>query len=145
MRGCALLLAGCAAAGPRLHLDLKTGDAVTRLEQTCAATLHVTVTDDEHHPAPRVPLHFEVESVERCMEQTVARHTLRTELVLSDANGAAVTCDPWSVTREDPWKGIDGCRSVFAEPRLVAGEGSRQVIKAPPFTDGMTVALRHGH
>jgi hypothetical protein len=145
VRACALLLAACATAGPRLHLDLRTGDAVTLLAPTCAATFHVSVTDDAQHPAPHVPVHFEIESVERCMEETVARHTLLTELAVTDANGMALTCDPWGVTRDDPWKGIEGCHSVFAEPHLIVGEGSKQVIKAPPFADGMTVALRHGH
>src|SRR5262249_15539250 len=103
-----LLAAACAAPGTAPHLELKnlqgavrSGTPVeARLTRTCAATFHVSITDDDQKPAARVPVHFELDSVERCMEQTVAHHTLATEPALSDETGHATTCDPDRVARD---------------------------------------------
>jgi hypothetical protein len=143
-----LLLMSCAA---HLHIDqhstpvpINAGPTTDRrIEETCAATLGVVVTDDSRSPLAGIPVLAQIDSSESCSEERIARHTLSTEPVLTDTAGRAATCVPTKILPVDEWNGIGGCGSMRYRPRVVVGTGGRQVVKSEPFTDGMTVTLPH--
>jgi hypothetical protein len=145
-----VLFTSCAA---QLHIDghsvmgpMNRGPATDRrIEETCAATLHVVVTDDRQSPLAGIPVLAQIDSSESCAEERLGHHTFSTEAVLTDAAGRAATCEPTRILPVDEWNGLGGCSSMRYSPRLVVGTGATQrVMKSQSLVDGMKVELKNG-
>jgi hypothetical protein len=144
-----VLFTSCAA---QLHIDrhsvmgpMNRGPATDRrIQDTCAATLHVVVTDDRQSPLAGIPVLAQIDSVETCSEERLGRDTFSTAAVLTDVAGRATTCEPTKILAVDEWNGLGGCASTRSSPRLVVGTGATQrVVKSQSFVDGMKVELKN--